>query len=60
MIVSQLLVCFAVDTQRPCHRNEFQCSNGRCIPTIYRCDGDNDCDDEQEGESSSDEKDCGE
>ena len=50
------------DTQRPCHHDEFRCSNGRCIPASYKCDGDNDCNDDNGDESSgesSDEKDCG-
>ena len=29
----------------PCEPNEFQCANGRCAPTIWRCDKDDDCGD---------------
>ena len=30
---------------RSCKADQLQCNNGRCIPESYRCDGDNDCDD---------------
>ena len=36
-----------------CSAAHFQCGNGRCIPTHWRCDFDNDCDD------GSDEAHCG-
>lgn len=39
-------------TVTTCRANLFQCDNGRCIPSSYRCDKDNDCLDK------SDEKDC--
>ncbi|GFR87230.1 low-density lipoprotein receptor-related protein [Elysia marginata] len=29
----------------PCPLNEFQCSNGACIPDVSACDGHTDCDD---------------
>ena len=32
------------DTQE-CKDTEFKCSNGRCIPNIWHCDGDRDCPD---------------
>ncbi|XP_023674292.2 low-density lipoprotein receptor-related protein 8-like isoform X1 [Paramormyrops kingsleyae] len=35
-----------------CETGQFQCKNGRCIPTIWRCDDDDDCSD------SSDEENC--
>lgn len=28
-----------------CHRGQFRCSNTRCIPAVFRNDGDNDCGD---------------
>jgi len=36
-----------------CETGEFACDNGNCIPGSFRCDGDNDCDD------NSDEIGCG-
>lgn len=37
-----------------CEPSQFQCGNGRCIPSVWQCDGDVDCTDE------SDENTCGE
>lgn len=37
---------------RECKEDQFKCDNGRCLPEDYKCDGDNDCDD------NSDEDDC--
>lgn len=45
------LIDFA-GTPSPCEPNEFKCKNGRCALKLWRCDGDNDCEDH------SDETDC--
>uniref|UniRef100_A0A7N8XKE6 Low density lipoprotein receptor-related protein 8, apolipoprotein e receptor n=1 Tax=Mastacembelus armatus TaxID=205130 RepID=A0A7N8XKE6_9TELE len=39
-------------TESECEAGQFQCKNGRCIPTLWRCDEDDDCTD------SSDEENC--
>uniref|UniRef100_A0A665U967 Low density lipoprotein receptor-related protein 8, apolipoprotein e receptor n=1 Tax=Echeneis naucrates TaxID=173247 RepID=A0A665U967_ECHNA len=39
-------------TEPECETGQFQCKNGRCIPTLWRCDDDDDCSD------SSDEENC--
>lgn len=39
-------------TDTGCEDGQFQCNNKRCIPTLWRCDDDDDCSD------NSDEEDC--
>lgn len=34
-----------------CEDGQFQCSNKRCIPTIWRCDDDDDCSDNSDEEN---------
>ena len=31
--------------KRSCADDQFECENGRCVPLDYKCDGDNDCND---------------
>ena len=31
--------------KRSCADDQFECTNGRCVPLYYKCDGDNDCND---------------
>ncbi|KAL0966817.1 hypothetical protein UPYG_G00300510 [Umbra pygmaea] len=33
-----------------CEDGQFQCNNKRCIPTIWRCDDDDDCSDNSDEE----------
>ncbi|XP_033120839.1 low-density lipoprotein receptor-related protein 4-like isoform X2 [Anneissia japonica] len=40
---------FRPETSR-CQENEFVCANKRCIPAVWRCDGQNDCKDNSDEE----------
>ncbi|XP_021351873.1 prolow-density lipoprotein receptor-related protein 1-like isoform X3 [Mizuhopecten yessoensis] len=40
-------------TYSQCEANQFQCSNKRCVPYVWRCDSDNDC-----GDGSDEPADC--
>ena len=34
-----------ISDQQECKETEFKCSNGRCIPGNWHCDGEKDCPD---------------
>lgn len=44
---------FIEGARTKCEESQFPCSNGRCIPLLWKCDGDEDCSD------GSDESACG-
>ncbi|KAL4660098.1 low-density lipoprotein receptor-related protein 8-like isoform X2 [Arapaima gigas] len=41
-----------------CETGQFQCNNKRCIPTIWRCDDDDDCSDNSDEENCPAKKTC--
>ncbi|XP_048384041.1 very low-density lipoprotein receptor isoform X2 [Stegostoma tigrinum] len=41
-----------------CEASQFQCRNGRCIPAVWKCDGDEDCSDGSD-EAACAKKTCG-
>ncbi|XP_016386179.1 low-density lipoprotein receptor-related protein 8-like [Sinocyclocheilus rhinocerous] len=48
-LVSELYSAKGADTE--CEDGQFQCNNKRCIPTIWRCDDDDDCSDNSDEEN---------
>uniref|UniRef100_A0A672I1R6 Sortilin-related receptor n=1 Tax=Salarias fasciatus TaxID=181472 RepID=A0A672I1R6_SALFA len=45
-------LCVLLQSEHSCLPNQYRCSNGRCISSIWKCDSDNDCGD------MSDEQEC--
>lgn len=46
------LILSFLQSEHSCLPNQYRCSNGRCISSIWKCDSDNDCGD------MSDEQEC--
>lgn len=42
---STLINSHKISVQEECKESEFKCSNGRCIPGNWHCDGEKDCPD---------------
>lgn len=51
-VLDLLSLCSLAGSGKECEENQFQCRNERCIPSIWKCDEDDDCLD------NSDEADC--
>lgn len=49
---NQVSFLLFVSSEHSCLPNQYRCSNGRCINSIWKCDSDNDCGD------MSDEQEC--
>ncbi|XP_072540428.1 low-density lipoprotein receptor-related protein 8 isoform X3 [Salminus brasiliensis] len=49
---------YAKGTRTDCETGQFQCKNGRCIPTPWRCDDDDDCSDNSDEENCPAKKTC--
>ena len=45
-----LAFSFVTETLVQCNDDEFKCNKGKCIPKAYRCDSDNDCEDNSDEE----------
>nr|XP_038025305.1 very low-density lipoprotein receptor-like [Anas platyrhynchos] len=46
LLLALTCLCTAADSARAkCEESQFPCSNGRCIPLLWKCDGDEDCSD---------------
>ncbi|XP_051987125.1 low-density lipoprotein receptor-related protein 8 [Xyrauchen texanus] len=53
LLLHMILVGFLLvyGTTPDCESGQFQCRNGRCIPTPWRCDDDDDCSDNSDEEN---------
>lgn len=40
--------CLAEQTPDSCHRDQYRCLDGGCIPLTWKCDGQTDCDDDSD------------
>uniref|UniRef100_A0A674PBP2 Low density lipoprotein receptor-related protein 8, apolipoprotein e receptor n=1 Tax=Takifugu rubripes TaxID=31033 RepID=A0A674PBP2_TAKRU len=51
LFLTELLCAEGTHTVSECETGQFQCKNGRCIPTLWRCDDDDDCSDNSDEEN---------
>lgn len=43
---------------KPCPKNKFKCDDGKCIPNVWVCDGDKDCDGDNSDEADCEDRQC--
>ena len=43
---------------KKCPENHFKCSNDKCVPNVWVCDGDNDCGDGSDERDDCPEREC--
>ncbi|CAL8306439.1 unnamed protein product [Lota lota] len=51
LLVMELHSANGTHKESKCETGQFQCDNGRCIPTLWRCDDDDDCSDNSDEEN---------
>ncbi|KAF6719751.1 Low-density lipoprotein receptor-related protein 8 [Oryzias melastigma] len=51
LVQAFLLGLVSAEGTDECEDGQFQCHNKRCIPTIWRCDDDDDCSDNSDEEN---------
>ncbi|KAF6733413.1 Very low-density lipoprotein receptor [Oryzias melastigma] len=51
LLLLELRVAKGTHTESECETGQFQCNNGRCIPSLWRCDDDDDCSDNSDEEN---------
>ncbi|XP_049582985.1 low-density lipoprotein receptor-related protein 8 isoform X1 [Syngnathus scovelli] len=51
LLLMELRCAKGIHTESQCEAGQFKCNNGRCIPTLWRCDDDDDCSDNSDEEN---------
>ncbi|CAL8268159.1 unnamed protein product [Arctogadus glacialis] len=51
LLVMELHAADGSHKESQCEAGQFRCHNGRCVPSLWRCDDDDDCSDNSDEES---------